>query len=138
MTVWLRRFVAVPVTLIAASWLLSACSNMTTSEAGALGTDSVEPSTIAVETASQYITITNNAGRPLEDIRIAILPVGTAPPFTTTLRRMENAEKRDVSLAMFRGNDGTTFSPRVHRARQVTVSATDIVGKKHELTKPWR
>jgi hypothetical protein len=50
---------------------------------------------------------------------------------------MENAEKRDISLGQFRSNDGTTFNPRVLKARQVTVTATDIVGKKHELTKPW-
>ena len=50
---------------------------------------------------------------------------------------MENGEKRDISLGQFRSNDGTTFNPRVLRARQVSLSATDIVGKKHELTKAW-
>jgi hypothetical protein len=136
MTLSLRRLVTIAA-LIAASWLLSACSNATTSEAGALATSGVEPATIALEASNQYVTITNNAGRPLEEIRIAIQPIGNAPPFASTLRRMENGEKRDISLAQFRSNDGTTFNPRVLRARQVTVTATDIVGKKHELTKPW-
>jgi len=81
--------------------------------------------------------VTNNAGQPLQDVRIAIQPVGTAPPFTATIRRLENSERRELSLTEFRSNDGTTFSPRVYRARQVTVTGTDLVGKKHELTKPW-
>jgi hypothetical protein len=137
MTLSLRRSVTATAALIAASWLLSACSNATTSETGALGTSGVEPSTIALETSNQFVTITNNAGRPIEDIRISIQPVGNAPPFTSTLRRMENTEKREISLGQFRSIDGTTFNPRVFRARQVTVTATDIVGKKHEITKAW-
>lgn len=137
MTLSLRRSVTPTAALIAASWLISACSNATNSEVGALGTGGVEPATIALEISNQFITITNNAGKPIEDIRIAIQPVGTAPAFTSTVRRMENAEKREISLGQFRSNDGTTFNPRVLRGRQVTVTATDIVGKKHELTKAW-
>ena len=137
MTVSLRRFVTGAAALVAATSLLSACSNATTSEAGALGTGGVDPSTIALETSNSFLTVTNNAGLPLEDVRLAIQPVGTAPPFTATVRRMENGEKRDISVGQFRSNDGTTFNPRVFKARQVTVTATDIVGKKHEITKAW-
>jgi hypothetical protein len=133
----IRRLVLVTAALIAASGLVSACSTATTSETGALATSGVEPAAIALETSNQYVTVTNNAGRPIEDIRIAIQPIGTAPPFSSTLRRMENGEKRDISLGQFRSNDGTTFNPRVLRARQISITATDIVGKKHELTKPW-
>jgi hypothetical protein len=123
--------------LIAASWLLSACTAVSNPENGALGTSAAEPSVIALETSSQSITVTNNAGKPIEDVRVAIHPVGSAPPYTSTLRRMENGEKRELSLAQFRSNDGTTFNPRFAKAKQVTVTATDIVGKKHELTKAW-
>ena len=138
MTLSFRRLVTATAGLIAASWLLSACSNTTSSEAGALATTGIEPAAIALDTSNSYVTITNNAGRPIEDVRLAIQPIGNSPPFTSTLRRMENGEKREISLAQFRSNDGTTFNPRVLRARQVTASATDIVGKKIELTKPWR
>ena len=123
--------------LIAASWLLSACTAVSNPENGALGTSGAEPSVIALETSSQSVTVTNNAGKPIEDVRVAIHPVGSAPPYTSTLRRMENGEKRELSLAQFRSNDGTTFNPRFAKAKQVTVTATDIVGKKHELTKAW-
>ena len=123
--------------LIAASWLLSACTVTTNPENGALGTSGAEPSVIALETSSQSITVTNNAGKPIEDVRVAIHPMGSAPPYTSILRRLENGEKRELSLAQFRSNDGTTFNSRFAKARQVTVTATDIVGKKHELTKAW-
>ena len=123
--------------LIAASWLLSACTVTTNPENGALGTSGAEPSMIALETSSQSITVTNNAGKPIEDVRVAIHPMGSAPPYTSILRRLENGEKRELSLAQFRSNDGTTFNSRFAKARQVTVTATDIVGKKHELTKAW-
>jgi hypothetical protein len=137
MTLSLLRSVTAAAGLIAAGWLLSACSNTSTPEAGALGTGGAEPPAIALETSNQSVTVTNNAGKPIEDVRIAIQPFGTAPSFTSTLRRMENAEKREISLAQFRSNDGTTFSPRLTKARQVTVTATDIVGKKHEVTRAW-
>jgi hypothetical protein len=137
MTLSLPRSVTATAGLIAAGWLLSACSNTSIPEAGVLGTGGAEPSAIALETSNQSVTIINNAGKPIEDVRIAIQPVGTAPPFTSTLRRMENAEKREISLSQFRSKDGTTFSPRLTKARQVTVTATDIVGKKHEVTRAW-
>lgn len=123
--------------LVAAGWLLSACSSASNPETGALGTSGSEPAVIALETSSQSIIVTNNAGKPIEDVRVAIQPVGSSPAFTSTLRRMENGEKRELSLGQFRSNDGTTFSPRFLKAKQVTVTATDIVGKKHELTKAW-
>jgi len=137
MTLSLLRSVSATAGLIAAGWLLSACSGSSTPEAGALGTSGAEPSAIALETSNQSVIVTNNAGKPIEDVVIAIQPFGTAPPFTTTLRRMENAEKREISLSQFRSKDGTTFSPRLTKARQVTVTATDIVGKKHEVTMAW-
>jgi hypothetical protein len=133
-----RRSVIGTVGLIVASWLLSACSSQAAPEAQPRGTGGVEPAAIAVETSNQSVTVTNNAGKPIEDVLIAIQPVGIAPPFTLTVRRMENAEKRDISVVQFRSNDGTTFSPRLYKPRQVTVTATDIVGAKHEITKPWK
>jgi hypothetical protein len=137
MTLSLTRSVTATAGLIAAGWLLSACSTAATPEAGALGTGGAEPSAIAIETSNQSVTVTNNAGKPIEDVRIAIQPFGNVPPFTSTLRRMENAERREISLAQFRSSDGTTFNPRLVKVRQVMITATDIVGKKHELTKAW-
>ncbi|HMJ83484.1 MAG TPA: hypothetical protein VK504_09970 [Vicinamibacterales bacterium] len=138
MTLSRRRSVIATVGLIATSWLFAACSTASPPETQPLGTAGVEPLAIAVETSNQSVIVTNNAGKPIEDVLITIQPVSVAPPFTLTVRRMENGEKRDIALGQFRSNDGTTFSPRLYKARQVTVTATDIVGKKHEITKPWR
>jgi len=133
-----RRSVIATAGLIVASWFLGACSTASPPETQPLGTAGAEPSAIAVETSNQSVTVTNNAGKPIEDVLVAIQPVGVAPPFTLSVRRMENGEKRDIALGEFRSNDGTTFSPRLYKARHVTATATDIVGKKHEITKPWK
>lgn len=114
----------------------AACSAAT--ETGAIATGGVDAAAIAVETSDLYVGIINNAGRPLEQVRVAIQIVGTSPPFTATINRMENGEKRELAPSSFRSNDGTTFSPRLHKARQVSVTAADIVGKKYEFTKPWK
>ena len=138
MTLSRRRSVIATIGLIATSWLFAACSTASPPETQPLGTAGVEPSAIAVETSNQSVIVTNNAGKPIEDVLITIQRVSVAPPFTLTVRRMENGEKRDIALGQFRSNDGTTFSPRLYKARQVTVTATDILGSKHEITKPWR
>jgi len=138
MTLSRRRSVIATIGLFATSWLFAACSTASPPETQPLGTAGVEPSAIAVETSNQSVIVTNNAGKPIEDVLITIQPVSVAPPFTLTVRRMENGEKRDIALGQFRSNDGTTFSPRLYKARQVTVTATDILGSKHEITKPWR
>jgi hypothetical protein len=137
MTLSLRRSVTAIALLIAAGGLVSACSSASTQEPGATGTGGTADSAITIETSNQSVIVTNNAGKPIEDVRIAIQPFGNAPAFTSNVRRLENAEKREISLAQFRSNDGTTFSPRLTKARQVTVTATDIVGQKHELTVAW-
>jgi hypothetical protein len=136
MSVSLRRSLLALV-VIAATSLLTACSDPTMSEAGAVGAATDTPGAIGLETSNLFLSVSNNAGQALVDVVVAIQPVGNAPPFTASVRRIENSETREISLANFRGNDGTNFSPRMFRAREVTVTATDIVGKKYQLTKPW-
>ena len=138
MTLSRRRSVIATAGLIVTSSLLTACSTASPPETQPLGTAGIEPSAIAVETSNQSVTVTNNAGKPIEDVLISIQPASVGSPFTLTLRRMENGEKRDIALGQFRSNDGTTFSPRLYKARRVTVTATDILGSKHEITKPWK
>ena len=76
MTLSLRRSVTAIAALIAAGWILSACSSASTQEPGATGTGGTANSALAVETSNQSITVTNNAGKPIEDVRIAIKPFG--------------------------------------------------------------
>jgi hypothetical protein len=137
MTLLLRRSLLATAALFAASWL-SACSDAAVADADTTGSSSAESAAIGLETSNLFLAVSNNAGKPLVNVRLAIQPVGNAPPFTATVRRMENGEKREISLGDFRGNDGTNFSPRMFRARQVTATATDVVGKTYERTVPWK
>ena len=84
MTLSRRRSVIATVGLIATSWLFAACSTASPPETQPLGTAGVEPSAIAVETSNQSVIVTNNAGKPIEDVLITIQPVSVAPPFTLT------------------------------------------------------
>src|SRR5438874_143576 len=104
MTLSRRRSVIVTAGLIFTSWLFTACSAASLPETQPLGTAGAEPSAIAVETSNQSVTVTNNAGKPIEDVLIAIQPVSVGSPFTLTVRRMENGEKRDIALGQFRSN----------------------------------
>jgi hypothetical protein len=115
---------------------LSACSGAT-SEADAIGT-SGETAVVEVEADQFSVTVRNRAGRPLIDVQVSIAPVGGATTFTASVPRMEASEKRDFSLATFRGRDGTPFSLRVVRPKAVTVTARDLGGQTHEVTIPWR
>ena len=49
-----RRLVLVSVSVAAASCVLAACSNATSSESGALGTSSIEPAAIALDASNQF------------------------------------------------------------------------------------
>src|SRR5262245_65874308 len=131
-----RSLVAGP--LFAAILVVAGCSSATTTEAGAVATSGSGPSDIGIETSSLFVTVVNNAGAPIQDVQVAIQAIGSPLQFTSSITRMENGEKRDISLAQFRGRDGTTFSPRIYKPKQVTVSAKDIVGKPHERTVAWQ
>ena len=136
MTLSRRRSVIATVGLIAASWLLAACSTASPPETQPLGTAGVEPSAIAVETSNQSVIVTNNAGKPA--FKTSSSPSSRSASLAVHVDRAAHGEreKRDIALGQFRSNDGTTFSPRLYKARQVTVTATDIVGKKHESRNP--
>lgn len=134
----LRRALVGAVPSVLAATLAAGCTNTAISESGAVATSGGGPATIGLETSSLFVTVVNNAGAPIEDVQVAIEPVGSVLKFTSSVSRMENGEKREISLAQFRGRDGTTFSPRIYRPRQVSVTAKDIVGKTHERTMAWR
>ena len=91
-----------------------------------------------VETSQLFVSATNVAGQPLMNIRIVIIPVGrTAGEFSTSYARMESSERRDFSLSQFRGNDGTSFSLRIHRPDSVRVTGVDLNGNTHGIEVPW-
>ena len=133
----LRRALVVVPFVVLSLIVATGCASKEVPE-GAVATSGGGPATIGIETSSMYVTVQNNAGAPLEDVQVAIMPVGGVLKFTSSLSRMENGEKRDIALGKFRGSDGTTFSPRIYKPKQVTVTAKDIVGKTHARSMAWR
>lgn len=92
---------------------------------------------IGVQTSQMFVTVENKAGLALVDVDVAILPVGGPIVFTKFVARVENGEKRTLSLGDFTGQDGTAFSLRLARPKTVRVKAKDLVGKKYEVAVPW-
>ena len=100
-------------------------------------TGTPENSPVRLEMSSMFISIENQAGLPLRDMRVSIVPYGIAGAFTTFFPRLDNTEKRNIMLGDFRGQDGTPFSLRAVRPKAVRIEASDIAGKKYEVEYPW-
>ena len=118
--------------------LPTACSDALTrqGETGAVGSTGASAA-IGVQTSASYLTIENRAGLPLLDLTVTVKS-SSGVSFTKSISRLESSAKRDLPLAEFRGNDGTTYSPQFHKGREVLVTATDLVGKKYDVAAPWK
>ena len=92
---------------------------------------------IGIQTSQLSIVIENRVGMPLTDVDVAIVPIGGATEFTKFVGRMENAEKRDLSLGAFYGRDGTTFNLRVVRPKTVRVTGKDLNAKPYSVEARW-
>jgi len=93
---------------------------------------------IGIQNSQLSIVIENKVGMPLTDVDVAIVPVGGATEFKKFVGRMENAEKRDLSLGGFYGRDGTTFNLRVVRPRAVRVTGKDLNAKPYNVEARWQ
>ena len=134
---WSRRPLMTAVVLVAV-WLASACAATSGQrESAAVGSSGAAQAAIAVEQTSSYFTIENRAGLPLVDIRIA-LKAANGLTFSAFIPRLETAAKRDLAFGDLRSNDGTSFSPRWQKPREIVITAADLLAKKYELTIPWR
>ena len=120
--------------LLALTWIVPACSAR---ETGAVGASGEGKTAIMVQSSSLYVTVENRSGAPLLDLRVAINPTGVMT-FTKTIGRLETGEKRDLALGEFSARDGTSFNLRVVRPQIIVVTAADLLGKKYEVTTPWR
>jgi hypothetical protein len=123
----------------AAAFLAVACSDAITrqTETGAVGSSGTAPAAIAVATTSSFLTIENRAGLPLLDLAV-VVKAANGLSFSKSISRLETSAKRDLSLSELRANDGTTFNMRFHKPKEVVVTATDLVGKKYDVTTPWK
>ena len=128
-----RRLGLVVSTLVAfaATLALAAC-------AGAPPPAQAGDAPIVIQNSQMSIVIENKVGMPLTDVDVSIVPVGGATEFKKFVGRMENAEKRDLSLGGFYGRDGTTFSLRVVRPRAVRVTGKDLNAKPYNVEARWQ
>jgi hypothetical protein len=114
---------------------LSACSG---SDSPATDQTAQNQAQIDVQTSQLSVLVENKVGMPLVDVEVAILPVGGNTQFTKFAGRLENAEKRDISLSSFSARDGTPFSLRVVRPRAVRVVGKDLNNKPVQVDVPWK
>lgn len=113
------------------SVLVAGCS-----EQGAANQDANAP--VKIEISQMYVTVRNEAGLALNDVSVAIIPVGRQTVFNKFLGRLENAEARQVMLGDFRGRDGTPFSLRAVKPRSVEVKGKDVKGQEYTAEVAWR
>src|SRR5713226_288238 len=90
----MRLAVAVPLTLIGCGLFLAGCS-----EQGAANQAANAP--IKVEISQMFLTIKNDAGVPLTDVTISIVPPTRTTVYTKYLGRLENSESHDLMLGEF-------------------------------------
>jgi hypothetical protein len=131
---WVSRRALVPfVGVITLGVVLSGCSD---SSAGAVGT-SGQAAFLAIDTtAPPVVTVENLTDQPLVDVTVN-LKSGILQ-FSESISRLEPKEKRQLRHGDFASRDGTSFSLRLARPRDVIVSARDLAGKQMETTMEWR
>jgi len=135
---WRRRPLLIS-SALAVGILSTACSSATSSqrEPGAVGSSGAPPSAVAIVTTPSFIAIENRAGLPLVDVTLA-LQAATGMSFSTSIPRFEAGEKREIAVTNLRSRDGTSYSPVWQRPKTVVLTATDLVGKKYDVTVPWK
>jgi hypothetical protein len=93
---------------------------------------------IKIETSQMFVTIKNDLGMALNDVNVAIVPMGRTTLYTEFVGRLESAETRKIMLGDFNGRDGTPFSLRVVKPKTVQVKGTDVSGKAHDVEVDWK
>ena len=117
--------------LVALALLAAGCSDQ-----GAANQDANAPVKIAI--SQMYVTVRNESGLALNDVSVAIIPMGRTTVFNKFLGRLENAQSRNVMLGEFIGRDGTPFSLRVVKPRSVEVKGKDVKGQDYTSEIAWR
>ena len=92
---------------------------------------------IEIEISQLFITVTNNSGMAVTDIKLEVIPTGGQTSYGATHYRLENSEKKDFSLGELRGSDGMNLNLRVHKPDRVRVTATDIDQTAYDIEIPW-
>jgi hypothetical protein len=93
---------------------------------------------VKILTTQMYVTLRNDSGAPLNEVSVAIIPMGRQTVYNKFIGRLENSESRNVMLGEFFGRDGTPFSLRVVKPRSVELKGKDVMGKDYSTEVAWR
>ena len=93
---------------------------------------------VKIQTSQMYVTVRNDSGAPLNEVSLAIVPVGRQTVYNKFIGRLENSETRNVMLGDFFGRDGTPFSLRVVKPQSVELKGKDVRGKDYSTEVAWR
>ena len=93
---------------------------------------------VKILTSQMYVTVRNDSGAPLNEVSVAIVPVGRQTIYNKFVGRLENSESRNVMLGEFLGRDGTPFSLRVVKPRSVEIKGKDVKGQPYTAEVAWR
>jgi hypothetical protein len=117
--------------LVALTLFVGGCSDQ-----GAASQDANAPVKIAI--SQMYVTVRNESGLALNDVSVAVVPMGRTTLFSKFVGRLENAQSRNIMLSEFIGRDGTPFSLRVIKPRSVEVKGRDVNGRDYASEIAWR
>ena len=111
-----------------------ACTNAAVDKA--VGTTDGTSGVLVTRTGNG-ITVQNQAGRPLLNIRIAIESRDGAAVFVHTLPTLDAGASHEVAFADFRTEDGTPFDPGSIAPKQIKTTARDTLANSYDVTTPW-
>ena len=126
----MRFPIAVTLSLLGFGLFLAGCSEQGSASQGA-------DAPVSVKVSSMFLTVKNQAGVPLTDVTISIVPPMRTTVYTKYMGRLENAEARDIMFGDF-ASGGTPFSLLAGKPKSVDVKGTGADGKTYEVSIPWR
>ena len=92
---------------------------------------------VLVTRTGKGITVQNQAGRPLLNIRIAIESRDGGAVFVHTLPTLDAGASHEVAFSDFRTEDGTLFEPGSAAPKQIKTTARDTLSNSYDVTTRW-
>jgi len=92
---------------------------------------------VLVSRTGKGITVQNQAGRPLLNIRIAIESRDGGAVFVHTLPTLDAGASHEVAFSDFRTEDGTLFEPGSAAPKQIKTTARDTLANSYDVTTRW-
>ncbi len=94
--------------------------------------------TFQVEFSNLFITVQNTAGLAMNDIHIEIHPSGRPNIYSTSVERLENSDKRDISLSSFKDREGAAYNMLQSKPKSVVITAKDLNSRTIKVEIPWK